>query len=169
MSVRICLVSLVTLPDNRTERFLLSSYSSSQRSCDSCSTLCAWELARCCVREGIDVLIAADEPEIERAAEELRAENKVEVNAVQTDLSTVEGVDRLCAAARTARGRIDGNAADIVRAGFDAMMRGEGDIVTGMANKIQSSIANVTPAAVLARQHRKMAEPGTAEPQQNES
>ena len=52
--------------------------------------------------------------------------------------------------------------AQVARAGFDAMMRGEGDTVTGMKNKIQSSLANVTPAAALARQHRKMAEPGTA-------
>jgi hypothetical protein len=34
--------------------------------------------------------------------------------------------------------------------------------VTGLKNKIQSSVASVTPAAVLAKQHRKMAEPGTA-------
>ena len=37
----------------------------------------------------------------------------------------------------------------------DAMMRGDGDIVIGAA------IANVTPAAVLAEQHRKTAEPGS--------
>jgi hypothetical protein len=54
------------------------------------------------------------------------------------------------------------NAADVARAGFDAMMRGDGDIVTGMKNKIQSAVANVTPATALAKQHRKMAEPGTA-------
>jgi short-subunit dehydrogenase len=54
------------------------------------------------------------------------------------------------------------DAADVARAGFDAMMRGDGDIVTGMKNKIQSSVANVTPAGALAKQHRKMAEPGTA-------
>ena len=54
------------------------------------------------------------------------------------------------------------DAADVAKAGFDAMMRGEGEVVTGMNNKIQSSVANVTPAEVLARQHRKMAQPGTA-------
>jgi hypothetical protein len=42
------------------------------------------------------------------------------------------------------------------------MMRGEGDVVTGMKNKIQSAVANVTPASVLAKQHRKTAEPGSA-------
>jgi hypothetical protein len=31
-----------------------------------------------------------------------------------------------------------------------------------MKNKIQSSVANVTPAGALAEQHRNMAEPGTA-------
>ena len=38
------------------------------------STGIGLELARCCVREGFDVLIAADEPQIERAASELRSE-----------------------------------------------------------------------------------------------
>jgi len=52
--------------------------------------------------------------------------------------------------------------ADVARAGFDAMMKGKGDVVAGLKNKIQSAVANVTPAAVLAEQHRKMAEPGTA-------
>jgi short-subunit dehydrogenase len=50
----------------------------------------------------------------------------------------------------------------VARVGFDAMMNGEGDVVTGLKNKIQSTLANVTPAGALARQHRKMAEPGTA-------
>jgi short-subunit dehydrogenase len=53
--------------------------------------------------------------------------------------------------------------ADVARAGFDAMMRGDGDVVTGFKNKIQSAIANVTPAGMLAEQHRKMAEPGSAD------
>ena len=44
--------------------------------------------------------------------------------------------------------------------------RGLGDVykrqvVYGLKNKIQSSIANVTPASVLAAQHRKQAEPGS--------
>jgi uncharacterized protein len=255
------------------------------------STGIGLELARCCVREGFDVLIAADEPEIERAASELRAEGGGgKVDAVQADLSTIEGVDKLCSAAKgravdilmanagrglgrafldqdfeRVRKVIDTNvtgtvyliqkigrdmrqrnsgrilitgsiagftpgsfqaiyngskafldsfsfalreelrdtkltvtclmpgateteffkradmmdtkigteakddAAEVARAGYDAMMRGEGDVVTGMKNKIQSSVANVTPSGVLAKQHRKMAEPGTAEKQQDRS
>jgi uncharacterized protein len=52
--------------------------------------------------------------------------------------------------------------ADVARIGFDAMMRGDGDVVSGWKNKLQSAIANVTPAGVLAEQHRRMAEPGSA-------
>jgi len=51
--------------------------------------------------------------------------------------------------------------ADVARDGFAAMMRGDSDVVSGWKNKVQTSIANVTPAEVLAEQHRKMAEPGT--------
>jgi len=53
--------------------------------------------------------------------------------------------------------------ADVARVGFDAMMRGDGDVVSGWKNKLQSAIANMTPAGVLAEQHRRMAEPGSAE------
>jgi len=52
--------------------------------------------------------------------------------------------------------------ADVARIGFDAMMRGDGDVVSGWKNKLQSAIANVTPAVLLAEQHRRMAEPGSA-------
>ena len=45
----------------------------------------------------------------------------------------------------------------------DAMMRGDGDVVSGWKNKLQSTIANVLPNAVLAEQHRKQAEPGSGE------
>ena len=52
--------------------------------------------------------------------------------------------------------------ADVARIGFKAMMDGKGDVVSGWYNKLQSAIANVTPAGVLAERHRKMAAPGTA-------
>jgi len=52
--------------------------------------------------------------------------------------------------------------ADVARVGFDAMMRGDGDVVSGWKNKLQTAMASVTPAGVLAEQHRKMAEPGSA-------
>jgi NAD(P)-dependent dehydrogenase (short-subunit alcohol dehydrogenase family) len=76
-----------------------------------------YELARCCAQNGFDLLIAADDPEIHRAAEELR------------------------------------------QLGASVVMKGEGDVVTGLKNKLQSAVANVTPAGVLAKQHRNLAEP----------
>jgi uncharacterized protein len=54
------------------------------------------------------------------------------------------------------------DAADVARDGFEAMMRGDGDIVSGWKNKLQTSVASVTPAGILAEQHRKMAAPGSA-------
>jgi short-subunit dehydrogenase len=50
----------------------------------------------------------------------------------------------------------------VAQKGFDALMAGDGDIVTGIRNKLQTVMANVTPAAILAAQHRKQAAPGTA-------
>jgi hypothetical protein len=41
---------------------------------------------------------------------------------------------------------------------------GEGDVVAGWKNKLQAAMASITPSAVLAEQHRKMAEPGTGQP-----
>jgi short-subunit dehydrogenase len=192
------------------------------------STGIGLELAKCCAREGFDLLIAADEPEIDNAAVEIRKLG-ANVDGVQADLSTTEGVDRRVAAAngrpvdallanagrglgrafldqdfKRARLVIDialreelhgtkvtvtclmpgatetrfferadmmdtsvavakkDDAGDVARTGFDAMMRGDGDIVSGINNKIQSSIASITPAAMLARQHRKQAAPGSA-------
>lgn len=52
--------------------------------------------------------------------------------------------------------------ADVAKLGFEAMMKGEGDVVSGWKNKIQSAMATVTPSGILAEQHRKMAEPGRA-------
>lgn len=246
------------------------------------STGIGLELARCCAQAGFNLVIAADEPQIERVAVDLRRHGG-SVEPVEADLATIEGVDKLCAAIgdrpvdallanagvglgkafldqdfarvrhlidtnitgtlylihrvgnemlRRNAGRIlitgsiagfmpgsfqaaynaskafldsfsfalreelrdsavtvsclmpgptdteffrraemmdtkvgtekkDG-AYDVAKAGFDAMMRGDSDVVTGMRNKIQTTVANVTPNEVLARQHRKMAEPGTA-------
>ncbi len=240
-----------------------------------------FELASICAKEGFDLLIAADRPEIHEAAERLRTAG-ADVTVVQADLATIDGVDRLWAATagkpvdallanaghglghafldqpftdvrhvidtnvtgtiylvqiagRAMRSRAAGrilltgsiagfmpgtynavyngtkafidsfsfalraelkdsgvtvtclmpgatdtefferadmldtkvaqdkkdDPADVARVGFDAMMRGDGDVVSGWKNKLQSAIANVTPAGVLAEQHRKMAEPGS--------
>jgi uncharacterized protein len=245
------------------------------------STGIGYELARCCAGAGFDLLIAADEPEIEDAASRLRATG-ARVDSVLTDLATIEGVDELYQATegravdallanagrglgrafldqsldavrrvidtnitgtvylvqrigRDMRARHSGrilitgsiagfipgtyqavyngtkafldsfsfavraelkdtgvtvtclmpgatetdfferadmldtevarskkdDPADVAKVGFDAMIRGEGDVVAGWMNKLRTAIANVTPAAVLAEQHRKTAEPGS--------
>ncbi|WP_404540565.1 MULTISPECIES: SDR family NAD(P)-dependent oxidoreductase [unclassified Bradyrhizobium] len=246
------------------------------------STGIGLELARCCAQAGFNLVIAADEPQIERVAVDLRRHGG-SVEPVETDLATTEGVDKLCDAIsdrpvdallanagiglgkafldqdfarvkhlidtnitgtlylihrvgnemlRRKAGRIlitgsiagfmpgsfqaaynaskafldsfsfalreelrdsgvtvtclmpgatdteffrradmmdtkvgtekkDG-AYDVAKAGFDAMLRGEADIVTGLKNKIQTTVANVTPNEMLAKRHRKLAEPGTA-------
>jgi short-subunit dehydrogenase len=49
------------------------------------------------------------------------------------------------------------NPAEVARIGFEAMMRGEGDIVSGWKNKLQLALANVMPTGMLAKQHKKMA------------
>ena len=53
--------------------------------------------------------------------------------------------------------------ADVAKDGWDALMAGKAAVASGWKNKIQSALANVTPNAILAEQHRKMAEPGTAD------
>jgi short-subunit dehydrogenase len=246
------------------------------------STGIGLELAKCCAEAGFDLVIVADEPTIQKAADELR-DLGANVEPVEADLATIEGVDKLCGVVgnrpidallanagvglgkafldqdfecirrvvdtnitgtlylihragnemlRRNSGRIlitgsiagftpgsfqavyngtkafldsfsfalreelrdsrvtvtclmpgatdteffrradmldtkvgtaeKDDAADVAKAGFDAMMKGESDIVTGFKNKVQTSVANVTPNEMLARQHRKMAEPGTA-------
>src|SRR3954467_8698917 len=51
--------------------------------------------------------------------------------------------------------------ADVAKTGFQAMMNGEGDVVSGWHNKLQSAIASITPSGVLAEMHRSKAEPGS--------
>jgi uncharacterized protein len=62
------------------------------------STGIGLELAKCAAEAGFDLVIAADEVAIESAAAELRRLGG-SVQAVQADLATTEGVDKLCAAA----------------------------------------------------------------------
>jgi short-subunit dehydrogenase len=243
------------------------------------STGIGYELAKICAEEGFDLVVAADEPRIEAAADEFRALGAA-VETVQADLATIEGVDRLYAAIggrpveallanagvglgksfldqdfdRVRRvvdtnitgtiylihkvgadmrarnggrilitGSIAGfipgsfqavyngtksfldsfsfalrnelkdtdvsvtclmpgptdteffaradmldtpvgqarkdDPAMVARTGFDAMMKGSGDVASGWKNKLQSTLASITPAGLLAEQHRKMAEP----------
>jgi len=241
-----------------------------------------YELAKCCAQGGFDLLIAADEPSIETAAQQLRKLGR-QVQALEVDLATMEGVEQLYAAiggrrvdallanagqglgksfleqswddirqvidtnvtgtlalihkvgrdmVTQGRGRIlitgsiagfmpgtyqavyNGTKAmldsfsfalraelkdsgvtvtclmpgatetefferadmldtkvgsekkqpadEVAKVGYEAMMKGDGDVVAGWSNKLRAAIAHIMPSSVLAEQHRKMAAPGTA-------
>jgi short-subunit dehydrogenase len=77
-----------------------------------------------------------------------------------TDTKFFERADMMDTKVGTAENKED--PAEVARIGFKAMMDREGDVVAGLKNKLQSAVASVTPSAVLAEQHRKMAEPGSA-------
>jgi len=247
------------------------------------STGIGLELAKCCAKDGMDILVVADEPEIEQAAETLRGLGAGNVEALQADLSNEAGVDKLIAAvkgraiehliANAGRGLGDSflnqnwadakfvaetniigtiyllhelgrrmvkagsgrilitgsiagfmpgsyqavyngtkafldsfsyalreeikdsgvtvtclmpgatetefferadmldtkvgqekkmDPADVVKQGYDAMLKGEGQLITGWKNKMQAAMAHVMPAERLAKQHTREAAPGTA-------
>lgn len=52
--------------------------------------------------------------------------------------------------------------ADVARAGWDAMMRGDASIIYGLKNKAQVAAAKLMPQDVAAEMHKKQAAPGTA-------
>jgi short-subunit dehydrogenase len=54
--------------------------------------------------------------------------------------------------------------AAVAQVGFDAVMKGDGDVVAGWKNKLQVAAAGIMPAEALAERHRKMAEPGSGAP-----
>ena len=58
------------------------------------STGIGFELAKLCAKNGMNLVVVADEPAIETAAQELRGAG-VTVDALVADLATVEGVDQL--------------------------------------------------------------------------
>jgi short-subunit dehydrogenase len=59
--------------------------------------------------------------------------------------------------------------AEVAKVGFDALMAGEEQVISGWKNKLQVAAAHVTPAGMLAEQHRNMAEPGSARKSQKAS
>jgi len=53
-------------------------------------------------------------------------------------------------------------ASEVAKAGFNAMMKGEGEVVTGWNNKLKAAISRLLPSSMAAEQHRKEAAPRTA-------
>jgi short-subunit dehydrogenase len=77
-----------------------------------------------------------------------------------TDTDFFERADLMDTKVGSSQNKMD--PAKVAEIGFKAMMNGEGDVVAGLKNKLQAVMASITPSAVLAEQHRKMAEPGSA-------
>jgi short-subunit dehydrogenase len=50
--------------------------------------------------------------------------------------------------------------ADVAKVGYAAMKKGDGDVVSGLKNKLLAAVAAITPQGVLAGIHKDMAEPG---------
>ena len=50
----------------------------------------------------------------------------------------------------------------VARVGFEALMKGQGDVVAGLKNKLQVAATHILPDTQLAEMHRGMAEPGSA-------
>ncbi|RAK56757.1 SDR family NAD(P)-dependent oxidoreductase [Phenylobacterium deserti] len=51
----------------------------------------------------------------------------------------------------------------VARVGWNAMEKGEGDVVAGFKNKVQAAMSAITPQSGLAEMHRGMAEPGSGQ------
>lgn len=52
--------------------------------------------------------------------------------------------------------------ADVAKEGYEAMKKGQDHVVAGWKNKVTAAMTNVVPNRMLAEQHRKTAEPGSA-------
>jgi short-subunit dehydrogenase len=52
--------------------------------------------------------------------------------------------------------------AEVARDGYEAMRKGLDHVVPGWRNKLEAAMTRVIPDSVLAEQHRRTAEPGTA-------
>ena len=52
--------------------------------------------------------------------------------------------------------------AEVAEEGWHAMKKGQDHVVAGWKNKVSAAMTNVVPDSMLAEQHRKMAEPGSA-------
>ncbi|MEJ6021349.1 SDR family NAD(P)-dependent oxidoreductase [Ramlibacter sp. PS4R-6] len=59
--------------------------------------------------------------------------------------------------------------AKVAKAGWDAMMDGEADVVYSVKNKLQVIASKVMPAQAVAAMHRKIAEPGSSKEAKKEA
>jgi len=55
--------------------------------------------------------------------------------------------------------------ASVAKLGFEAMQKGDDQVIAGLKNKVQAAAAHVTPATMLAERHRKKTQPGSGSKQ----
>jgi uncharacterized protein len=77
-----------------------------------------------------------------------------------TDTNFFERADMLDT--KVGQGKKD-DPADVAKAGFKAMQDGDAGIVYGAKNKLEVAMTRMVPDTMLAEQHRKEAEPGSAQ------
>jgi uncharacterized protein len=61
------------------------------------------------------------------------------------------------------------SAAEVAKIGFEAMMKGELEVVAGFANKFRAAMSHIAPDSALAQMHRSMAEPGSGKTEEPKS
>lgn len=105
---------------------------------------------------------------IDNFTEALRNEIKdvdgVTLTTLMPGVTDTEFFDRAGLGEDTAVGADDNKAdpAKVAKDGWDALLADKGHVVSGWSNKLQVAAAGVVPQSMLAEQHRKMAEPGSA-------
>lgn len=96
---------------------------------------------------------------------ELKDHKGVTLTTLMPGVTDTEFCDRAGLGADTAVGADDNKAdpAKVAKDGWDGLLAGKGHIVSGFSNKLQVAAAGLVPQSILAEQHRKMAEPGSAQ------
>ncbi len=124
------------------------------------------ELAREFAAHGYDLGVAANEPRIHEAGEELRG--PVEVDSVEVDLATDEGVDTFQAVYNASTSFIPSfalalrNEAKGSGVTITARMHGDERVVShSRKTRAQAALSRVLPDHVKAELHRRQAAPGS--------
>jgi short-subunit dehydrogenase len=125
-----------------------------------------YELAKQFAQDNFDLLVTATGPSIneaDRAFEKLGAQ----VETVEADLATYEGVETLYSKIKAAGRSVDAIAIDdpaqVAKQGVEALMAGKDHIIAGsLKTKIMGAASQILPDTVSAEVHRQLTEPGSA-------
>jgi uncharacterized protein len=115
-----------------------------------------------------ETIYAASKAFVQSFAEALRSELKdtgITITALQPGPTDTNFFDRAgMQDTKVGAGKKD-DPAVVAKEGFDALMAGKDHVVAGsVKNAVQSTMSKILPETVGAEQHRKMAEPGSANP-----